>query len=126
MIIWSTYLFLYLPIFDRSKQITLKTVGETLRKLRESKKLLLREVAASIKIDPTLLSKIERGQRKATKEQVIKLAHFFKADEKELLILFLSDRIVSEVQNETLAKEALQLAEQQIEYITSKKKTKKK
>ncbi len=115
-----------MPIFDRSKQSTLKTVGETLRLLREGKNLLLREVAASIEIDPTLLSKIERGQRKATKEQVIKLAHFFKADEKELLVLFLSDRIVSEVQNETLAKEAIQLAEQQIEYITSKKKTKKK
>ena len=119
-------LYLYLPIFDRSKQSTLKTVGETLRLLRESKNLLLREVAASIEIDPTLLSKIERGQRKATKEQVIKLAHFFKADEKELLVLFLSDRIVSEMQNETLAKEAIQLAEQQIEYITNKKKTKKK
>lgn len=88
--------------------------------------MLLREVAASIKIDPTLLSKIERGQRKATKEQVIKLARFFKADKKELLVLFLSDRIVSEVQNETLAKEAIKLAEQQIKFITSKKKTKKK
>jgi transcriptional regulator with XRE-family HTH domain len=104
----------------------LKTVGQTLRLIRESKRLLLREVAASIKIDPTLLSKIERGQRKATKEQVIKLARFFKADKKELLVLFLSDRIVSEVQNETLAKEAIQLAEQQIKFITSKKKTKKK
>lgn len=121
-----TIAFLYLPIFVRSKYIILKTIAETLRILRASKNLLLREVAASIEIDPTLLSKIERGQRKATKEQVMKLAHFFKADEKELLVLFLSDRIVSEVQNESLAKEAIQLAKQQIEYFANKKTTNKK
>ena len=56
----------------------------------------------------------------------MKLAHFFKADEKELLVLFLSDRIVSEVQNESLAKEAIQLAKQQIEYFANKKTTNKK
>lgn len=100
----------------------MKTIGETLRELRESKGLLLREVAAAIQIDPTLLSKIETGARKATKEQIVNLAHFFKTEEKELLILFLSDKIVSEVQDETLASEALDLAGQQIRYIKTKKK----
>ena len=88
-----------MPILYRSKQSILRTVDETLRTLRGSKNLLIREVAASIEIDPTLLSKIERGQRKATKEQVIKLAHFFKYDEKELLVLFLCDRIVNEMKD---------------------------
>jgi len=102
----------------------LKTIGEILRELRESKGLLLRQVAAAIQIDPTLLSKIETGVRKATKEQIVNLANFFKADEKELMVLFLSDRIVSEVQDETLASEALQLAEQQIEYNKKRKRLK--
>lgn len=102
----------------------MKTIGEILRELRESKGLLLRQVAAAIQIDPTLLSKIETGVRKATKEQIVNLANFFKADEKELMVLFLSDRIVSEVQDETLASEALQLAEQQIEYNKKRKRLK--
>jgi transcriptional regulator with XRE-family HTH domain len=104
----------------------LKTIGETLRGLRESKGFLLREVAAAIQIDPTLLSKVERGARKPTKEQIINLAQFFKADENELMILFLCEKLVSEVRYEKLAKEALQLAAQQIEYISKNEKSKKK
>lgn len=111
-----------MTLFVRSKYCILKTIAETLRELRESKGLLLRQVAAAIQIDPTLLSKIETGVRKATKEQIVNLAHFFKADEKELLVLFLSDKIVTEVQDEILASEALHLAEKQIQFNKKKKK----
>jgi HTH-type transcriptional regulator, competence development regulator len=39
--------------------------GAIIRKSREEKKLLLREVAAHLEIDQAVLSKIERGKRKA-------------------------------------------------------------
>jgi transcriptional regulator with XRE-family HTH domain len=49
----------------------MKTLGEKLRELRENSALLLREVAAKLEVDPSLLSKIERGDKRATWEQVV-------------------------------------------------------
>ena len=56
-----------------SKKI-ISTVGEQLRTIREKANLPLREVATSIGIDTSLLGKIERNERQATKEQVKQLA----------------------------------------------------
>ncbi|MBA7548547.1 hypothetical protein ES705_41008 [subsurface metagenome] len=75
----------------------MKSIGELIRSLREKDGYPLRKVAAFLDIDQAILSKIERGQRKLTKEQVIKLADFFKYNEKEMLITFLSDRIIYEI-----------------------------
>jgi len=43
----------------------MKVFGATIRKLREEKKLPLRIVSAYLDIDQAILSKIERGQRRA-------------------------------------------------------------
>ncbi|MBI3233468.1 MAG: helix-turn-helix transcriptional regulator [Bacteroidetes bacterium] len=93
----------------------MKSVGELLRKLREEQKQLLREVAAGIGIDQALLSKIERGERLPNKEQVLKFAKYFKTEKNELIIAWLSDRLVNELEDEDLAKDALKIAEQKIE-----------
>ncbi len=93
----------------------MKSVGELLRKLREEQKQLLREVAAGIEIDQALLSKIERGERLPNREQVLKFAKYFKTEKNELIIAWLSDRLVNELKDEDLAKEALIIAEQKIE-----------
>lgn len=87
-----------------------------IRKLREERDLPLRTVAAFLDIDQAILSKIERGQRKATREQVVKLAEYYNVKENELLIAWLSDKLVYEVENEQLAIEALQVAEKKIKY----------
>ena len=76
----------------------------------------MRKVSAFLDMDQAVLSKIERGQRKLTKEHVVKLADFFNYDEKEMLIAFLSDRIMYEIGNEKYAKEALKMAKEKIEY----------
>lgn len=93
-------------------------LGETLRKLREEKKLPLRTVAAYLNIDQAILSKIERGQRNASRNQVVKLATFFKAEEEHLLVQWLSDKLVYEVEDEDIALKALELAEAKITYKT--------
>lgn len=93
----------------------MKSIGELLRKFREEQKQLLREVAAGIGIDQALLSKIERGERLPNKEQVLKFAKYFKAEKNELIIAWLSDRLVNELEDEDLAKDALKIAEQKIE-----------
>ncbi|MEO8209270.1 MAG: helix-turn-helix transcriptional regulator [bacterium] len=99
----------------------MKSIGTTLREIRESKKLLLREVAAAISIDPTLLSKIERNERMPTKEQANSLARFFKKESNEIFIAYLSDKVFYELKDEDLAVDALQVAEEKIKYNSKNK-----
>lgn len=113
-------MFLHLPIFVKSKQSTLKTVGTILRELREAKGLLLREVGAKLSLDPTILSKIEQDKRMPTKEQVKALAIFYEDQKNEVLIAWLSDKLYYEVQDEELALEAMQVAKEKIQYQKGK------
>lgn len=94
----------------------MKTIGNILRELREEKGLLLREVGAELSLDSTLLSKIERDERMPTKEQVKALANFYKEQENEVLIAWLSDKLVYEVRNEELGLDAIKVAEEKIKY----------
>ncbi len=98
------------------------SLGDTIRKLREDKELPLRTVSAYLDIDQAILSKIERGQRKATREQVVKLAKYFKVTEKELLVAWLSDKLVYEVKDEDFALQAMQVAEEKVKYNKKQKK----
>lgn len=95
------------------------TIGKQIRKLREDKELPLRKVAAELDIDQSILSKIERGERKASKGQIIQIAKIFGVNEKELLINYLSDKVLYELIDEDLAADALKLAEKKIKYVTN-------
>jgi HTH-type transcriptional regulator, competence development regulator len=78
--------------------------------LREKQKLLLRQMAAHLEIDTALMSKIERGERNASKDQVILIADFLKANQEELLTLWIADKVESAVGDEkNLASDALNL-----------------
>ncbi|PKP14054.1 MAG: transcriptional regulator [Bacteroidetes bacterium HGW-Bacteroidetes-3] len=99
-----------------------ETVGEKLRQLRERNEMPLRKVAALIDIDVAILSKMERGERKLTKEVVLKLADIYKYSADDLLISFLSDKIMYEIQNEDLGEKALKVAEQRVKYLKANKK----
>jgi len=73
-------------------------------------------------MDSPLLSKIERGERIAKRETVLKLAKILKTNEDQLLSLWLADRLYKLAQEEDVALKAIQLAEQEIRYQSSKKK----
>jgi predicted nucleotidyltransferase/plasmid maintenance system antidote protein VapI len=92
------------------------SLGDKIRKLREQKELPLRAVAGYLGIDQTILSRIERGQRKASREQVLKLAKYFKADKNDLLVAWLSDKVAYEMADEEVALKALQAAEEKVKY----------
>lgn len=94
-----------------------ETIGEKLRQIRESKGFPLRKVSALIDIDVAILSKMERGERKLTKEIVLKLADIYKQSSDELLVLFLSDKIMYEIQDEALGEKALKVTEQRVKYL---------
>lgn len=93
-----------------------KSIGTILRELRETKGLLLREVGAELALDPTILSKIEQDKRMPTKAQVKSLANFYKDQKNEVIIAWLSDKLYYEVQDEDLALQAMQVAEEKIKY----------
>ena len=100
----------------------MKTTGIVLRELREAKGLLLREIGAELSIDPTILSKIEQGKRMPTKEQINALSNFYEEQKNEVIIAWLSDKLVYEVQDEDLALEAMKVAEEKVKYNVKNKK----
>lgn len=121
----KTFFFCYGCISDNfvplSKSIKMlfgkmKNLGDTLRELRESKQQPLRIVAAYLDIDQAILSRIERGQRKVSREQVIKLAEYFNVNADNLLVAWLSDKLVYEIADEQLGIEALKVAEEKVKY----------
>ena len=96
-----------------------KTIGEILRENREKKGLLLRQVAAMLDIDTAIMSKVERGERKATKEQILKLAKILDLNEEKLLIHYLSEKIAYALVDEEVASQTLKVAEEKVEYLKS-------
>lgn len=101
----------------------MKTVGQTLRNKRKELGLLLRHVSAYADIDQAILSKIERNERKPTREILTKLSEILKLDKENLLIEFLSDKIAYELIQEDCAQKALKVAEKKIKYLKSQKTT---
>ncbi len=71
--------------------------GEYLRNRREQLGLPLRKVAAELDIDTSILSKIERNERVATKEMLPILAKTLEVQEKEIQIEFIQSTILSEL-----------------------------
>ena len=70
-----------------------------------------------MEIDTPMYSKIERGDRRAKREQVIMLANLFQTNQDELLNLWLADQVYSLVKNEVQAHKVLNIvAENIVEY----------
>jgi predicted nucleotidyltransferase len=100
--------------------VKMKNIGNLIRSLRLEKGYPLRKVAAFLDLDQAILSKMERGQRKISKDQVVKLAKFFDYNEKEMMVTYLSDRIIYEIGDSQFSKDALRVAEEKIDYLTYK------
>jgi len=102
-----------------SNNFQMETIGQILRNKRQSLGLLLRQVSDYVDIDQAILSKIERNERKPTREMLNKLSEILKLDKDELLIQFISDKIAYEIANEDCANKALKAAEKKIKYLKS-------
>ncbi len=75
-------------------------LGNKIRSLRDEQGVLQRQVAAYLEIDTPMFSKIERGNRRAKRSQVIQMATYFKVDEKEMLTLWLADKVLDALEGE--------------------------
>ncbi len=89
-------------------------IGRYLRKLRKDKGQTLHQVAKSTDIDSPLISKIERGERIPTAEQIKKFSKYYKIDEGHLKVMAAAGKIIKEygVSDETY--EALSIVMEQI------------
>ncbi len=85
--------------------------GERIKELRESKQLLQRQLAANLEIDTPMFSKIERGERRAKRKQVLLLAGLLQVDAQELLTLWLAEQVYDLVKDEDVASDALHVTE---------------
>lgn len=91
--------------------------ADKIKQLREQSNLLQRQMSAALEIDTGLYSKIERGDRRAKREQVVKLAEILKADQEELLTLWLADQVYVVVKDENNANKVLNVVqENMVEY----------
>lgn len=80
-------------------------LGPKIKELRLENGVLQRQLASLLEIDTPMFSKIERGDRRAKRTQVIQIANYFNVDETELLILWVADKVLDAVEDE----EALRL-----------------
>lgn len=75
-------------------------LGNKIKELRDKHEVLQRQLAAYLEIDTPMFSKIERGDRRAKRSQVILLARYFHIDEKEMLTLWLADKVLDALEGE--------------------------
>lgn len=90
-------------------------LGNKIKELRDKHDVLQRQLAAYLEIDTPMFSKIERGDRRAKRSQVILLAKYFHIDEKEMLSLWLADKVLDAVEGEDeLCLNALDIAKSKL------------
>lgn len=95
--------------------------GERIRELPESKELLQRQLAARLEIDTPMFSKIEHGERRAKREQMLLLAELLATNVNDLLTLWLADQVYDLVKDEEMAAQALKVAEEEVKYNVKSK-----
>ena len=91
--------------------------GEHIKQLREQNQLLQRQLANKLDMDSAMLSKIERGERRAKREHIPLLASLLQTNEKNLFTIWLADQVCSLIKEEDNASEILKMAENNIKSI---------
>lgn len=97
--------------------------GNKLKSLREDKQIPQRQLAALLEIDTATYCKIEKGDRRAKREQVLQLADSLQTDPKELLRLWSADKVYEIIAEEDEATQILNVvAESLVNYKRKKAK----
>jgi HTH-type transcriptional regulator, competence development regulator len=89
-------------------------LGQYLRDLRAQKHLTLHQVSMGVDIDSPLLSKIERGDRLPTIDQLKRLCKYFKVAEADLKVMHTAEKIIKEYGVNDTTYEAVRLVKEQI------------
>jgi predicted nucleotidyltransferase len=97
----------------------MESFAEQIKRLRKEKGVPLRVVSSRLKIDQAILSKLENGKRIASRKIVSKLARYYKLKENDLVVSWLSDKLIYEFEDESLVLDAFKVAEEKIAYRKS-------
>lgn len=90
--------------------------GKKIKKLREEHGMVQRELATALDIDTPMYSKIERGERKAKRIHIPIMAKLLGIEEKELLTIWLADKVLDTIDGEDEVKhDAIIFAQKEIE-----------
>ena len=85
--------------------------ADRIRELRQECQLPQRRLAAALDIDTATYCKIEKGERKAKKEQVLIMADMLHIDSNELLTLWIADKVTDAIgENKSVAQNAISIA----------------
>jgi len=84
-------------------------LGERLKELREAKGFVQRQVAALLEVDAAYVSKMERNEKPVSRSHIKKLSKLFEVEEKDLMPLWLADKVLQVVDDEQCAPDALTL-----------------
>ncbi len=74
--------------------------SEKIRQLREEKNIYQKEIASAVSIDKPMYCRIERGERRAKREQIPIIAELLQTDPEELLTLWLADQVTAVVEDD--------------------------
>jgi len=87
-----------------------------IKEFREERDLLQRQLSAALEIDTPMYSIIERGERKAKRSQIPILAKLLEVNEKDLLTIWLADKVLDAVENDEdeIKREAITYAQNEI------------
>lgn len=88
--------------------------SERIKELRIQNQMPQRQLAAALEIDTATYCKIERGERKARREQVEVIAYVLNADKKELIKLWLADKVYEVVSGESNVQDILNVVNEKI------------
>ena len=89
-------------------------LGRFIRELRKQKDETLHQVSKGTDIDSPLLSKIERGDRMPTLDQLKRICKYFKVEEEDLKIMHTAEKIIKEFGFNETTYEAVRMVEEQI------------
>lgn len=95
--------------------------GNKIKSLRDAKQIPQRQLAAVLEIDTATYCKIEKGDRRAKREQVSILSDLLQTDLKELIRLWSADRVYEIIENEDEATQILNVVAENIVSYKSKK-----
>jgi transcriptional regulator with XRE-family HTH domain len=103
-------------IFAKKRQDKIMTsiFGDKLKSLRAEQQIPQRQLATVLEIDTATYCKIEKGDRRAKREQVILLANTLHADPKELLRLLSADKVYEIIADEEEATQILNVVAENI------------
>lgn len=95
-------------------------IGQVLKNLRLKNGKTLREVAAFLKMDQAILSKIENGKRPISADSLHKIALLYQEDVATLHNLLVADKLYQIIEGEKDKKGIMVLLEERVHYETKK------